>query len=137
MHKQFHGRLRTSSVPPAPRGWPCACCPLLLRACRRPKRCQAFCTHPVPPVQLNLIGVMHSEVLVLVCSSICSSHFSSVSGVIDWWKTVCRKKLMDFGHTHKELPPRHLCLSSLCSSSTCSEPQGWLLVYKWDSMSCP
>lgn len=122
-------------MPPAARGWPRTCCLVLLRVRRKPRRCQSFCLHTVPVAQLASAGVMHPEALVLVCTTICSSHFSSVSGAIYWRKTVCRKKPVGFVPMHKALLLRDL--HSLCSSSTCSELQGCLLAYKWDLMSCP
>lgn len=36
----------------------------------------------MPVAQLASVGVRHPEALVLVCTTICSSHFSSVSGAI-------------------------------------------------------
>lgn len=90
------GRLRT-------------CCLVLLRAGRKPKRCQGFCLCTVPAAHPASVGVMHPEVLLLVCGTIFSSHFSGVLGAIYWWKTTCGKKPMDFARTRKALPPRDPC----------------------------
>lgn len=137
MHQLFHGRLKVSPVPPASRSWLCTCCLVLLRVCRKPKRCPGFCRHPVPAVRPASVSAMHPEVPVLGCSTTCSSHFSSVSGAIYWWKNIPRKKPMDFARMHKALPLRCVSVRSLCSSSTSSKPQGWFLACKEDLTSCP
>lgn len=125
---------KASPVPPLSRGWPCTCCLVLLRACREPKRCQFLPTHHAS--RTVSIRVMHPEVLVLVGSTMCSSPFSTVSGAIYWWKNICRKELVDFVPMYKVLPRRICVMHRVFSLSTCSKPQGCLLAYKLDLMSC-